>query len=58
MGVETVVSKASSKSNSLRTTIPSSITKLFNIQEGDRLLWEIKTIDGEITIVVKPIRGA
>jgi bifunctional DNA-binding transcriptional regulator/antitoxin component of YhaV-PrlF toxin-antitoxin module len=56
MGFVTVVNKASTKGNSLRTTIPSSIVKLFNIKEKDRLLWDVKAINGEMIIIVKPMR--
>ena len=33
------------------------IVKQFNLSEGDRLNWEIKAQDGELIIVVKPLKG-
>jgi len=57
MGGVTVVTKATSKSKSLRTTIPMGIVKQFNLFEGDKLNWEIKAEDGELIIVIKPLKG-
>ena len=52
----TVLSKATSKSKSLRTTIPIWIVRQFNLVEGDMLKWEIRAENGELIIVVKPIK--
>jgi len=57
MGEITVLTKATSKSKSLRTTIPMGIVKQFNLSEGDKLNWEIRAKGGELIIVVKPIRN-
>ena len=57
MGEITVLTKATSKSKSLRTTIPMGIVKQFNLSEGDKLNWEIKAEGGELIIVVKPVKG-
>ena len=57
MGEETVLTRASAKGNSLRTTVPSGIVKLFDLKEGDRFRWQIKAENGEVLIVIKPIRG-
>ncbi|HIP25199.1 MAG TPA: AbrB/MazE/SpoVT family DNA-binding domain-containing protein [Archaeoglobus profundus] len=56
MGEITTLTKATSKSKSLRTTIPIGIVKQFNLSEGDKLSWEIRAEGGELIIVVKPIR--
>jgi len=56
MGETTVLTKATPKSQSLRTTIPSGIVKQFNLSEGDKLEWEIRAEDGKLTIVVKPLK--
>ena len=48
----TVLTKATSKSNSLRTTIPMGIVKQFNLSEGDKLNWEIIAEGEELIIVV------
>lgn len=52
MGEITVAKKASSKFASLRTTIPMSIVRQWKLQDGDKLDWEWKVIDGELSIVV------
>lgn len=57
MGEITVLTKATSKSKSLRTTIPIGIVRQFNLSEGDKLNWEIRAEEGELVIVVKPIKG-
>ena len=56
MGEITVLTRATSKSKSLRTTIPIGIVKQFNLSEGDKLNWKIRAEGGELTIVVKPIK--
>jgi len=56
MGQITVLTKATSKSKSLRTTIPMGIVKQFNLSEGDKLNWEIRAEGGELVIVVKPLK--
>ncbi|HEW63645.1 MAG: AbrB/MazE/SpoVT family DNA-binding domain-containing protein [Fervidicoccaceae archaeon] len=57
MGEITMLTKATSKSKSLRTTVPMGILKQFNLSEGDKLSWEIRAEDGELIIVVKPLKG-
>ena len=56
MGEITVLTKATSKSKSLRTTIPIGIVKQFNLSEGDKLNWEIRAEGGELIIVVRPLK--
>jgi len=56
MGEETILTKATTKSKSLRTTVPMGIVKQFNLSEGDKLNWEIKAENGNLIIVVKPIK--
>ncbi|HDD45435.1 MAG TPA: AbrB/MazE/SpoVT family DNA-binding domain-containing protein [Candidatus Desulfofervidus auxilii] len=57
MGEITVLTRATSKSKSLRTTIPMGIVKQFNLSEGDKLNWEIRAENGELIIVVRPLKG-
>ena len=57
MGEITVITKATSKSKSLRTTVPAGIVKHFNLSKGDKLYWEIKAEGGELIIVVRPLKG-
>jgi len=56
MGDVTILTKATSKSRSLRTTVPIGIVKQFNLSVGDRLSWEIKAENGELIIVVRPMK--
>ena len=56
MGEITVLNKATTKSKSLRTTIPIDIVKQFNLSEGYKLNWEDKAEDGRFIIVVEPLR--
>lgn len=55
-GEETTLAYASSKSKSLRTTIPYFIVKQFNLEAGDKLDWSIRAENGELLIIVKPIK--
>jgi hypothetical protein len=57
MGEKTILTKASSKSESLRTTVPSGIVKQFYLSEKDQLEWEIQVINGKLAIVVKPLKN-
>jgi bifunctional DNA-binding transcriptional regulator/antitoxin component of YhaV-PrlF toxin-antitoxin module len=56
MGEITVLSKATTTSNSLRTTVPSGIVKQFGLEEGTKLDWEIRAENGKLLIVVKPLK--
>jgi hypothetical protein len=56
MGEKTTLTKASTKSESLRTTVPSGIVKQFYMSEGDQLEWEIKVLEGKLAIVIKYLK--
>lgn len=51
----TVITKANTKSNSLRTTIPMSITRQFNLRVGDKLNWKMEVEDNTLIIKIKPL---
>lgn len=55
MGEVTVLSKATTTSKSLRTTVPSGIVRQFGLKEGIKLEWEIRAENGKLVIVVKPL---
>lgn len=55
MGEITRLAKASSKFQSLRTTVPRSIVKQWKLKEGDELDWEWKVIDGEMSLHVRKV---
>jgi bifunctional DNA-binding transcriptional regulator/antitoxin component of YhaV-PrlF toxin-antitoxin module len=52
----TNLTKANTKSNSLRTTIPMSITNHFGLKEGDKLSWKIEAENNNLVIKIKPIK--
>jgi hypothetical protein len=56
MGEITKLAKATSKSDSLRTTVPSGIVKQLNLKEKDSLDWVLKVEKDNLVIVVKPIK--
>jgi bifunctional DNA-binding transcriptional regulator/antitoxin component of YhaV-PrlF toxin-antitoxin module len=53
----TIITKATSKGKSLRTTIPIGIVKQFNLSKGDKLNWEIRAESGELIIMIRPFKG-
>jgi antitoxin component of MazEF toxin-antitoxin module len=56
MGEITNLNKATSRNESLRTTVPRSIVKQFGLTENDRLEWILKVGNGELIIQVNPIK--
>ena len=56
MGEITYLNKATTKNESLRTTLPYSIVKQFGLIEYDKLEWILKAEGGELIIHVKPIK--
>jgi hypothetical protein len=57
MGEITYLTKAASKSASLRTTVPMSLVKQFGLTEDDKLDWILKAEGGELVIIIKPIKN-
>jgi len=53
---ETVLNPATSKSKSLRTTVPMSIINQFNLKPGDKLRWSFKAAAEKIIIIVEPVK--
>jgi len=56
MGEITTLTKAATKTTSLRTTVPASIVKQFNLSNGSQLDWVLTVKDGEMIIVVRPLK--
>ena len=56
MGMKTALTKASGKGNSLRTTVPMSIVKQFELKEGDEMEWTLKVRNNKLIIEVEPIK--
>jgi hypothetical protein len=55
MGEKTSLTKASTKSDSLRTTVPTGIVSHFDLKEQDQLDWNIEVQDGKLIIIIKPL---
>lgn len=55
MGEITTVTKAATKTTSLRTTVPASIARQFNLKNRDKLDWSLRAEGGEMVIIVKPL---
>ena len=58
MGEITNLNKATTKNESLRTTVPRSIIKQFELTENDQLEWFLKAEGGQLIIHVKPLKRA
>ena len=57
-GQITSLTRANKNSESLRTTVPSSVIKQFDLKEGDQLRWRFETYKkGDIFVKIEPIRG-
>jgi bifunctional DNA-binding transcriptional regulator/antitoxin component of YhaV-PrlF toxin-antitoxin module len=52
---KTIINKATSKSESLRATIPAGIVRQFELKEGDQLEWNIESRKNKLIIVVIPV---
>jgi bifunctional DNA-binding transcriptional regulator/antitoxin component of YhaV-PrlF toxin-antitoxin module len=57
MGEITYLNKATTKNESLRTTVPRSIVQQFGLTEYDKLEWILKAEGSELVIIVKPQKG-
>ena len=55
MGEITTLSKASSKIESLRTTVPQSIVRFMKLNEGDKIDWNLKAQDNKIILIVTKV---
>jgi hypothetical protein len=55
LGQFTVLTKANSRSKSLRTTIPIYIIRQFGLSEGSYLRWEIKAKQDKLLVIVSPV---
>ncbi len=53
-GQLTTVTKAATNSSSLRVTVPQFIVKTFGLEDGDKLLWQLKGGRDGLKVVVSP----
>lgn len=56
LGEETTLTRAATNSTSLRTTVPASIVRQFNLSDGDKLDWSLRAEGGDMVIIVKPLK--
>lgn len=56
-GEVTTLSPANDTSKSLRTTVPASIVRHYKLSKGDKLDWNFKSENGEVVVVVKPLKN-
>ncbi|UTB32759.1 MAG: AbrB/MazE/SpoVT family DNA-binding domain-containing protein [Methanobacterium sp. ERen5] len=56
MEFESTLSKAKSTGSSLRTTIPLSIIKAFELKDGDKIKWDCEIKDDTIIVKVTPLK--
>ena len=55
-GNTTACSLAVSKSDSLRTTVPSHIVNQFNLKPGSKLKWNLEAGKGRLKIIITPVK--
>ena len=56
MGEITSLTKASTKGDPLRTTVPKGIVRQFKLQKKQTLEWEITAKDNKLVIIVTPVQ--
>ena len=54
-GNTTTLTLAVSKSDSLRTTVPTHIVSQFNLQPGNKLTWGLEVVNGKLKITITPL---
>ena len=54
-GETTKLTLAKTRSESLRTTVPMSIVRQFDLKAGDKLSWKLEAKNGEIHIIIQPV---
>jgi hypothetical protein len=55
MGELTTLTKASSKFESLRTTVPKSIVNQWRLNPGDQFDWNWEVKDGKMILIVSKV---
>lgn len=58
IGEVTTLTPATTRSTSMRATVPMSIVKQFNLKAGDKLSWKLKVEEGELVIFVRPLKNS
>jgi len=55
-GEETILTHASTRGNSLRTTVPIGVARQLGLKEGDKLRWEIRADNNNLIVLVMPVK--
>lgn len=55
LGELTTLTKASSKFESLRTTVPKSIVNQWKLNPGDQFDWNWEVINGKMVLIVNKV---
>jgi bifunctional DNA-binding transcriptional regulator/antitoxin component of YhaV-PrlF toxin-antitoxin module len=55
-GDKTAITKATTTSKSLRTTIPAGIVRQFGLTKGDSLNWKMEARGGGIILLVETVK--
>jgi hypothetical protein len=58
LGEQTTLGIATTGKDSLRTIVPMSIIKHFKLIAGDKLDWDFFVKDGEIVLIVRPLKDS
>jgi hypothetical protein len=56
VGETTTLAIAATKKSSLRTTVPMSIVRQFDLKAGDKLDWSFEVKGGELALIIRPIK--
>ena len=56
MGEITTLTSATTRSRSIRATVPMGVVKQLNLKTGNKLSWKLEVMNDEIVIVVRPIK--
>jgi len=57
-GEVTILAPATSRSQSLRTTVPIGIIRQLGLSEGDGLIWELRPDGDRLVVLVSPLRNS
>jgi len=55
-GEQTILTHASTRGNSLRTTVPIGVARQLGLKEGDKLRWEIRAENNDLVILVRSLK--
>jgi hypothetical protein len=55
-GEITILTHATTRSNSLRTTFPIGLARQFKLKEGDKLRWMLRVENDKLIIIIEPVK--